>query len=47
MKKTIAAALVLILLSSGCQNKEKPLPLEDPLDLYKEERERRNRIIRI
>ena len=29
------------------KNKEKPLPLEDPLDLYKEERERRNRIIRI
>lgn len=26
---------------------KKPLPLEDPLDLYKEERERRNRIIRV
>lgn len=26
---------------------EKPLPLEDPLDLYKEERERRSRVIRV
>ena len=29
MKKTVAAALVLILLISGCQNKEKPQPTED------------------
>lgn len=29
------------------KNVEKPLPLEDPLDLYIEERERRNRIIRV
>lgn len=29
------------------KNMEKPLPLDDPLDLYKEERERRNRAIRI
>ena len=29
MKKTIAAALVLILLISGCQNKEKPQPTDD------------------
>ena len=29
MKKTMAAALVLILLISGCQNKEKPQPTDD------------------
>ena len=29
MKKTVAAALVLILLISGCQNKEKPQPTEN------------------
>ena len=29
MKKTIAAALVLILLISGCQNKEKPQTTDD------------------
>lgn len=29
MKKTMAVALVLILLISGCQNKEKPQPTDD------------------
>ncbi|MCB7064129.1 phage terminase large subunit [Enterocloster citroniae] len=29
------------------KNIEKPLPLEDPLDLYKEEREQRSRVIRV
>lgn len=29
------------------KHREKPLPLEDPLDLYKEERERRSRVIRV
>lgn len=29
------------------KNVEKPLPIEDPLDLYKEERERRSRVIRV